>query len=105
MLTDLTQIKDMYDKGYFGADALSDEFVNTESALAEGGYAMTVNRFGLPAQIETAYPDISADKFGFFVIPLADNQIWNVNPAAPSKPRFRSSRFKATGCTARALST
>ena len=39
----------------------------------------------MPAQIETAYPDVSTDTFGFFVIPLADNQIWNVNPAAPSK--------------------
>lgn len=53
--------------------------------MAEGQYAMTVNRFGLPSQINKAYPDVPEDNFGFFVIPLADNQIWNVNPAAPSK--------------------
>ena len=46
---------------------------------------MTVNRLGLPAQIETAFPDSSEDDYGFFLMPLADNQIWNVNPAAPSK--------------------
>jgi raffinose/stachyose/melibiose transport system substrate-binding protein len=91
MLTALSQLKDMYDLGYFGPDTLSDEFVNTESALASGDYAMTVNRFGLPAQIEAAYPDVSADTFAFFVIPLADNQIWNVNPAAPSKFIFSGS--------------
>jgi raffinose/stachyose/melibiose transport system substrate-binding protein len=85
MLTALTQFKEMYDKGYFGADALSNEFVNTEAAMAGGDYAMTVNRFGLPSQIQAAFPDISEDDFGFFLIPLADNQIWNVNPAAPSK--------------------
>lgn len=85
MLAGLTQLKEMYDKGYFGADALSNEFVNTEAAMAGGEYAMTVNRFGLPSQIHAAYPDVSEDNFGFFVIPLADNQIWNVNPAAPSK--------------------
>jgi raffinose/stachyose/melibiose transport system substrate-binding protein len=85
MTTALTQLKEMYDKGYFGEDALSNEFANTEAVMAEGQYAMTVNRFGLPSQITKAYPDVAEDNFGFFVIPLADNQIWNVNPAAPSK--------------------
>jgi raffinose/stachyose/melibiose transport system substrate-binding protein len=85
MTTALTQLKEMYDNGYFGEDALSNEFANTEAVMAEGQYAMTVNRFGLPSQINKAYPDVAEDNFGFFVIPLADNQIWNVNPAAPSK--------------------
>jgi raffinose/stachyose/melibiose transport system substrate-binding protein len=53
--------------------------------MASGDYAMTVNRLGLPAQIEAAFPDTTADSFGYFLMPLADNQIWNVNPAAPSK--------------------
>jgi raffinose/stachyose/melibiose transport system substrate-binding protein len=85
MTTALTQLKEMYDNGYFGEDALSNEFANTEAVMAEGQYAMTVNRFGLPSQINAAYPDVAEENFGFFVIPLADNQIWNVNPAAPSK--------------------
>lgn len=92
MLDDLTQFKEMYDKGYLGADALSNEFVNTEAAMAGGDYAMTVNRFGLPSQIHAAYPDVPEDNFGFFLIPLADNQIWNVNPAAPSKFIFSGSK-------------
>jgi len=92
MLTALTQYNEMYDKGYFGADALSNEFVNTEAALASGEYAMTVNRFGLPSLIHEAYPDVAADNFGFFIIPLADNQIWNVNPAAPSKFIYSGSK-------------
>jgi raffinose/stachyose/melibiose transport system substrate-binding protein len=85
MLLALEQIQELYINGYFGPDALSNEFANTEAMMASGEYAMTVNRLGLPAQIESAYPDVSADNFGFFVMPLADNQIWNVNPAAPSK--------------------
>ncbi len=92
MTTALTELKEMYDKGYFGADALSNEFANTEASMAEGKYAMTVNRFGLPSQIHTAYPDVPEDNFGFFVIPLADNQIWNVNPAAPSKFIYSGSK-------------
>jgi raffinose/stachyose/melibiose transport system substrate-binding protein len=92
MLTALNQLQEMYEKGYFGADALSNEFANTEASMAEGKYAMTVNRFGLPSQIHTAYPDVPEDNFGFFVIPLADNQIWNVNPAAPSKFIYSGSK-------------
>ena len=85
MQLDLSQLNDMYANGCFGENALSDEFANTEAMMASGDYAMTVNRLGLPALIEAAYPEASADNYGFFLIPLADNQIWNVNPAAPSK--------------------
>lgn len=81
----LSQLNELYGNGCFGENALSDEFANTEAMMASGDYAMTVNRLGLPAQIESAYPEASADGFGFFLMPLADNQIWNVNPAAPSK--------------------
>jgi raffinose/stachyose/melibiose transport system substrate-binding protein len=81
----LTQLNELYSNGCFGENALSDEFANTEAMMASGDYAMTVNRLGLPAQIESAHPEASAEDFGFFVIPLADNQIWNVNPAGPSK--------------------
>jgi raffinose/stachyose/melibiose transport system substrate-binding protein len=82
----------MYDTGYFGADALSNEYVNTEASLASGEYAMAVYGFGLPSLIHVAYPDVSEDNFGFFLIPLADNQIWNVNPAAPSKFIYSGSK-------------
>jgi raffinose/stachyose/melibiose transport system substrate-binding protein len=92
MTADLTQFKELYDKGCFGEDALSNEFANTEAAMASGKYAMTVNRFGLPDQIHAAFPDAPADNFGFFLIPLADNQIWNVNPAAPSKFIYSGSK-------------
>ena len=92
MLTALTQLKEMYDNGYFEANALSNEYVNTEAALGGGEYAMTVYGFGLPSAIHKAYPDVAEDNFGFFVIPLADNQIWNVNPAAPSKFIYSGSK-------------
>ena len=92
MTTALTEFKELYDKGYFGKDALSDQFANTEASMAGGKYAMTVNRFGLPSQVHKAFPDVAEDNFGYFVIPLADNQIWNVNPAAPSKFIYSGSK-------------
>ncbi len=85
MLLAVQQLQETYELGYFGEDALSNTFVDTEKAMASGEYAMTVNRLALGEQVEAAYPDVSADTFGYFVIPLADNQIWNINPAAPSK--------------------
>ena len=85
MQESLTQLNELYSNGCFGDNSLSDEFANTESNMASGDFAMTVNRLGLPAQIEAADSSVAADDFGFFVMPLADNQIWNVNPAAPSK--------------------
>lgn len=63
------RLRELYTNDCFGPDALSNEFANTESVIASGEYAMTVNRLGLPAQIESAYPEVSADTFGFFVIP------------------------------------
>ena len=63
---------------------MSNTYADTEKNMASGEYAMTVYNQGLPQQIENAYPDVKADTFGFFVIPLVDNQILNVNPAGPS---------------------
>jgi raffinose/stachyose/melibiose transport system substrate-binding protein len=92
MTTALTQIKEMNDKGYFGNDPLSDLFADTEAKMASGEYAMTLNRFGLPSQIKAAFPDVSEDNFGFFLLPIADNQIWNTNPAAVSKFIYSGSK-------------
>ena len=88
----LQQLQEMYELGYFGEDALSNTFADTEKAMASGEYAMTVNRLALGEQVEAAYPEVSADTFGYFVMPLADNQIWNVNPAAPSKFIYSGSK-------------
>jgi len=84
MLEALTQLNDLIDLGYFGKNYMSNTYADTEKNMASGEYAMTVYNQGLPQQIENAYPDVKADTFGFFVIPLVDNQILNVNPAGPS---------------------
>jgi raffinose/stachyose/melibiose transport system substrate-binding protein len=88
----LGQLNELYSNGCFGDNALSDEFANTEASMASGKFAMTVNRFGLPALIEKADPSASADDYAFFLMPLADNAIWNVNPAAPSKFIYTGSK-------------
>ncbi|WP_219639307.1 ABC transporter substrate-binding protein [Cohnella sp. CFH 77786] len=81
----LSQFNELMQKGFFGDNALSNTYADTEKNMASGQYAMTVYNIGLPAQIEKAVPGSSAADYGFFPIPLNDNQGLNVNPAAPSK--------------------
>ncbi len=92
MLQALQQLQEMYKAGFFGSNALSDKFDQTESKMASGKFAMTVNTLSEPKNIEKAFPDVKADTFGFFVMPLADNQIVNVNPGGPSKFIYSGSK-------------
>jgi len=85
MLTDLNQMQDMVKSGIWGKNYMSNTYADTEKNMASGKYAMTVYNIGLPAQIQKAFPDVKSTDFGYFPIPLDDNQIVNVNPAGPSK--------------------
>ena len=88
----LAQFNELVQKGYFGKNSFSNTYADTEKNMANGKYAMTVYGIGLPAQIENAVTGSSASDYGFFPLPLVDNQSLNVNPAAPSK--FISSSSK-----------
>jgi raffinose/stachyose/melibiose transport system substrate-binding protein len=92
MLQDLQQLEEMYKAGFFGSNALSDTFDQTESKMASGKYAMTVNTLSEPNNIEKAFPNVKADTFGFFLMPLVDNQILNINPGGPSKFIYSGSK-------------
>ncbi|HEX2905610.1 MAG TPA: ABC transporter substrate-binding protein [Phototrophicaceae bacterium] len=85
MLTAVEQLKELYDLGCFGDNALADTTEFTTEALATGQYAMGLTRLTGPQEVADAYPDVSPDTFGFFVMPLADNQNLNINPAGPTK--------------------
>jgi raffinose/stachyose/melibiose transport system substrate-binding protein len=85
MLTVVEQLDELYSMGCFGDNALADTYEMTTEALASGQYAMAVFNLTGPQAIEADYPDVSADTFGFFVMPLADNQNLNINPAGPTK--------------------
>jgi raffinose/stachyose/melibiose transport system substrate-binding protein len=84
MLLVLEQLKEMYALGFFGEFTLSDQGSDTAEMLATGQYAMSLSVLSLPASIERDF-SVPADQFGFFVMPLADNQNLNANPGGPSK--------------------
>lgn len=92
MLTALTQLKEIYDLGFFGDNTLSDTGAESANKLGSGEYAMTLATQGLPGEIAAAFPEYKTEDFGFFVIPLADNQIYYINPGGPSKFIYSGSK-------------
>jgi raffinose/stachyose/melibiose transport system substrate-binding protein len=92
MLQALTELKEMYDLGFFGDNTLADTVADTDKNLAEGKYAMVYASINEPASIEAAYANVKAATFGFFPNPLADNQISGYQPAGPSKFIYSGSK-------------
>lgn len=85
MKTAIDQIKEMADKGYWGENYMADVYSDQPAKMASGEYAMTVANQGLPQQVADLNAGLTADDIGFFVIPLADNQMLNVNPVGPTR--------------------
>ncbi len=81
----MNQINELYQKGYFGPSSLSDQYANTEKEMASGKYAMTIDGLTEPAAINAADSSVPASDFGFFPIPILDNQLLPTHPAAPTK--------------------
>lgn len=85
MLDDVQQLKELYDAGFMGQNALSDTYSDRTKVFSSGKVGMILANLTFPQQVETDYPDMKADTIGAFVIPLADNENLNINPAGPTK--------------------
>jgi raffinose/stachyose/melibiose transport system substrate-binding protein len=95
MLTALQQLKEMYSLGFFGPNSFKDTNEDIWKNLASGKYAMALYPIGVTAQLQKEFPDApdaKVDNWGYFVMPLADNQILNVNPGGPSKFIYSGSK-------------
>lgn len=84
MLTAVTQLKDLFDSGCWGDTALADTFADRTKAMATGQVAMVVAASGFGAELENDYPETNPEDYGVFLMPLADNQVLNLNPAGPT---------------------
>ena len=91
----LTQINDLYQKGYFGKDALSAKEADTSKAMAGGTFAMTLSELSRGSQIAAAYPNLKATSFGYFPIPILDNQLQPTHPAGPTWMIYSKSQHVA----------
>jgi raffinose/stachyose/melibiose transport system substrate-binding protein len=93
MLTVLQQYKELYDMGCMGQNALSDAYSNRTTVMANGEAAMILANLTFPQEVEADFPEVPADSFGQFVMPLADNQVLNINPAGPTKFIYSGSAY------------
>lgn len=84
MLANLTQLKEMYDAGYLGENALADTFAEAPAKLVSGEVAMVVAPLAYAATVQSDIPEADPSNIGVFLMPLADNQILNVNPGGPT---------------------
>jgi raffinose/stachyose/melibiose transport system substrate-binding protein len=85
MTAAVTQLNELYQKGYFGENTLSETYAETNAQMASGKYAMTVTELSRGQRIEAEFPDVKASTFAFFPMPLVDNQLQPVHPAGPTK--------------------
>jgi raffinose/stachyose/melibiose transport system substrate-binding protein len=83
-LTAVTELNDLYQKGYFGKSALSAKEADTSKQMASGQYAMTLSEISRGTQIASAFPTFKATDFGYFPDPILDNQLQPVHPAGPT---------------------
>lgn len=84
MLTNLRQLKEMYDSGFLGDNALADTFAEAPAKLAAGEVAMVVAPLAYSATVHAELPDTDPNNIGVFLMPIADNDILNVNPGGPT---------------------
>ena len=81
----IEQIREMADLGYWGDNYMANAYADAARAIAEGECAMTVANQGFPTELHDAYPEFAAEDIGFFVMPLCDNQVLNMNPVGPTR--------------------
>ncbi len=81
----MTQLNNLYKSGYLGNSSLSATVADQEKNMTTGKFAMTVSNLTLPTAISTDFPTVPATNYGFFPIPLLDNQLLPTHPAGPTK--------------------
>jgi ABC-type sugar transport system, periplasmic component len=91
----LTELQQLVKLGYFGKNLLSQNFSDTEKNMSTGQYAMTLDGLGTPNTIaKVAGTKYKATDFGFFEVPICDNNILDYGTAAPTKYIYSGSKNK-----------
>lgn len=85
MLQALQQLLELYKSGCFGDNALSDTYADTNKMVGTGKVAMALVPLAQLPGLQKDYPQVKEEDFGFFPIPLVDNNLVPVHPAGPSK--------------------
>lgn len=81
----IEQVKEMVDAGYWGDNYMANTYADAAKAFAGGECAMFLANQGFGAEVTAVAPDFDTESIGYFVAPLADNQVLNVNPVGPTR--------------------
>lgn len=73
----LNQLKDLYDKGYLGENALANTWDATWGMMGEGKAGNIVVYQNYQNEIAEKYPDSNAENWGMYPIPLAGNNVFS----------------------------
>ena len=73
------QIKELVDLGYFGDNFMSDPWDSAFDVMANGEAAMLLTYTSFTMELEEKYPDLGADTWEMFPVPLCDNQYFSHN--------------------------
>lgn len=79
LITALDQMKELESLGYFGDDFMANTWEDMVPKMASGDYAMGVVYTTFPTEVEAVNPDMPADTWGMFPIPLNDNDVFGVS--------------------------
>lgn len=79
LATALDQLVEMEAAGYFGENFMSNTWEDMPSKMATGDYAMGLVYTTFPAEVEAINPDMTADSWGMFPVPLNDNTTFGVS--------------------------
>jgi raffinose/stachyose/melibiose transport system substrate-binding protein len=88
----ISQMKEVYDAGYWGKNSLSDQYANLPAQMASGKFAMTTNMMGRMADIIKAGTTYTDADFGIFPVPYLDNQVIAETPCGPTKFIYAQSK-------------
>lgn len=73
------QVKELVDLGYFGEHFLSDPWDSSFDVMANGEAAMLLTYTSFTMELEEKYPDLGADQWEMFPVPLCDNLYFSHN--------------------------
>ncbi|WP_168120548.1 extracellular solute-binding protein [Paenibacillus sp. HB172176] len=90
--TFLEQYKQMYDKGYFGDNALSNTFTQGLDSLESGKYAMFMIPATFDVQSEASGSTFDFSKYGAFPSPFGDNRMLAVYDGTIIRTIYKNSK-------------
>jgi len=85
MKTAIEQIKEMVDKGYWGKNYMADSLADAPMKISSGEFAMVVYNQVFSQEVVERGEGLGVDDIGYFLIPIVDNQILNVNYGCPTR--------------------